>query len=409
MMSPQWRRFLGFTALPVIAAISPLVVLPFVARAAGPDGWASALSGEAIGTFAAIALAYGWTTIGPARVAVARPDERGRFYRESLVVRALCAAVALPATVMLATVVASDGHVLLASLMGLQGALIAMSYTWFAVGVGTPSAIAIFDAVPRVLVAIGAAFAISSGAPVEIYPLAGIGVTLVGTGLYTARTLRHYPGNWPRRSDLPRLFRRDAPVAVNEATMGFYSSVPLPVVNLTSPGIPAAGFASADKLLKLGQFVPLTLANALQLWSADAVGEERARRLTVALISHAALGAAGWVVLAVVGQMVSTILFGAEATPPPAIFATLGFAFACYCVRTSMIRHVLFAAHQARAVMTATLVASAIGVPALIMLTVWIGPLGAALGYALVEALSTCLLIRPTARAYRLLSAPAEV
>jgi len=94
---PLRRRLVGFMLLPAIAAVSPLIVLPLISREAGPGGWASAIAGESIGTFAAIVIGYGWPAIGPALISIASGiDERARLYRESLVVRLLLAAVSIP-------------------------------------------------------------------------------------------------------------------------------------------------------------------------------------------------------------------------------------------------------------------------------------------------------------------------
>ena len=65
------RRLLGFMLLPAIAALSPIIALPVVVRIAGDAGWASAIAGESIGTFAAIAIGWGWATIGPALISIA--------------------------------------------------------------------------------------------------------------------------------------------------------------------------------------------------------------------------------------------------------------------------------------------------------------------------------------------------
>ncbi|WP_316311912.1 hypothetical protein, partial [Clavibacter michiganensis] len=118
---------------------------------------------------------------------------------------------------------------LLASLMGLQGALIGLSFTWFAVGVGDPRSILFYDAIPRLLVAVAAMLAIVNGVPVEVYPIVGILVTLIGTTAYTLRLLRRYPSPWPPLREIPGLFRLGAPVALNDGALGAYSSVPMPL------------------------------------------------------------------------------------------------------------------------------------------------------------------------------------
>lgn len=391
-------RLLGFTLIPAVAAVSPLVVLPAVSRAA-PDGWSSAIAGESVGTFAAIAVAYGWTTVGPALVAIAADDtRRGRLYRDALVVRLATSVVALPLLVLVCALIASPGYQLLAALMGLQGAMIALSFTWFSVGVGDPRSILFYDAVPRLLVAVLSMLAIVNGAPVEVYPVAGILVTLVGTTLFSLRLLRRYPSPWPPLRELPGLFRVGAPVALNDAALGAYSAVPTPLVNVLTSGPAAAGFASADKMAKLGQFLPLTLANALQSWSSEVSGPARRRRLRLALALHGGFGVVGMVVLGLAGPPVSALLFGEPAAAPLGVCFALGAAFALFSLRTSMTRHVLFPAGEQHAVMRATVMATVIGIPLMIGAGLLAGPVGVAVGLAVTEAISTAILLARTRR-----------
>lgn len=395
-------RLFGFTLIPAIAAVSPLVVLPAVSRSAGDDGWASAIAGESVGTFAAIAVAYGWTTVGPALIAgTTDPVRRGRLYRDAVVVRLAMSVVALPLLVVLCAAVAAPGHALLASLMGLQGALIGLSFTWFAVGVGDPRSILFYDAIPRLFVAVAAMIAIVGGVPVEVYPTVGILVTLIGTTVYTLRLLRRYPSPWPPLREIPGLFRVGAPVALNDGALGAYSSVPMPLVNTIASGSAAAGFASADKLAKLGQFLPLTLANALQSWTAEVTGTERGKRLRTALLMHGGFGALGAVVLGLAGPPVTALFFGPQAGAAMGVCFALGIGFAMYSLRTSMTRHVLFPAGAQKSVMWATVTATIVGVPAMLAGAWLVGPLGVAVGFAVTESVSTVLLARQTAHGFR--------
>lgn len=407
---PLWRRLLGFTLLPAIAAISPLLVLPVVSRIAGPAGWASAVAGEAVGTVAAIAIGYGWSAIGPALVSIAHDGERrGAIYRESLVVRTAIALPVLPILGVVCWLVASPGSEWLSVLMGVQGALIALSFAWFSAGMGDPRSIVVYDAIPRLVMTVVAAAVILLTGVVELYPLAGIAVTLIGTGLFTVRTLRHLPAPWPRRNELRGLFRSGLPVALNDAALGGYSSLPAPLVNVTAPTLPSAGFASADKMLKLGQFLPLTLANALQAWIGEAHGPHRRRRIRAALSAHGGFGLLGGVLLAVLGSWASLILFGEEAQADTGVLIAFGLTFALFSLRTSMTRHVLFPAGESHAVMRATLIATAVGAPTMIVLALLAGPVGAAWGYALTEAGATVLLARGTVEAVRRLDAAAPI
>ncbi|MGL1283101.1 hypothetical protein ACSTKA_23330, partial [Vibrio parahaemolyticus] len=78
------------------------------------------------------AIGWVWTTIGPALISLAADDdERARIYRESLTIRLLISLIALPALVVICWLIASPGYEWLTVLMGAQGALISLSFTWF--------------------------------------------------------------------------------------------------------------------------------------------------------------------------------------------------------------------------------------------------------------------------------------
>lgn len=395
------RRLLGFLLVPAIAALSPIIALPAVTQIAGPGGWASAIAGESIGTFAAIAIGWGWATIGPALISIAAgDDERARLYRESIAVRLSISVLALPALAVICWLIATPGSEWLTILMGMQGALIALSFTWFCAGVGDPRTIVIYDAAPRLLANLAAAALVLSTGIVVLYPLAGILVTIVGTSIFTVRLLRRHPGPWPRPHDLPRLLRANLSVALNDAGLSGYSSVPAPVVNVTALPVAAAGYATADKMLKLGQFIPMTLANALQAWIGEAHGHHRGRRMTIALGLAAATGLAGWAGLALVGPWLTSAYLPA-APAPFDILLVMGLVFFFFSVRTAVARLVLFPAGQAAPVMRATLIATALGIPLMIGLGIAWGPVGAALGYAATEGAATLLLVRRCLRVLR--------
>lgn len=401
------RRLLGFMLPPALAAVSPLLVLPLISRTAGPGGWASAIAGESVGTFIAIVIGYGWAAIGPALVSIAADDaHRARLYRESLVVRALTSLIALPVLGVVCWLIASPGAEWLTVLMGVQGALIALSFTWYCAGIGDPRTIIYYDAIPRLIATVAVTVLIATTGLVTLYPLAGIAVTLGGTALFSVRLLRRNPGPWPTPAELPQLLRSGVPVALNDAALSAYSSVPAPLVNVTAAPVPAAGFASADKMFKLGSVLPFTLASALQSWVGEESGAARAHRLRISLLAHGGFGLLGGVVLAALGPWVSLVMFGPEAAAGFDLLVAMGFVFVFLSIRTSMTRHVLFPAGRATTVMRATLLATVIGVPVMIALALLIGPLGAAIGYAVTEGAAMLLLWRPCAAIFRELRAP---
>ncbi len=387
------QRLFGFSILPAISVISPLLVLPLVARSAGPEGWASALSGEAIGTLAGVIISHGWSTVGPSKVANASdPTARGRLYRESLLVRLSWAMVVLPVLAIICGMIAGEGYRTLTILMGLQGATIALSFIWFSIGIAAPRSIALFDTIPRIFAAGMAAVLILATGIVELYPVAGIVVTIVGTMIFTKRVLRQYPSTNPTLKDLFKLLRINADVAVSDTVFTAYMAFPLPLVHISTPSLESSSFASADKMVKLGMYVPFVLGNALQAWTAEAHGKARANRVRESIIAHTLLGLMGWAIVSIIGPKASEFLFGSEAIATRDTLAILGFAFALYSVRSSLTRHLLLPSGDSGSVMKATLIGSLFGICAMVGLTPQIGANGAAIGFALTEVVITIIL-----------------
>lgn len=396
-MSSLWGRLAGFGGLPVISLTTPLLVLPVVGRVAGVAGWGSLVAGESIGTLAGIVIAYGWNVAGPPRVA-ASPDraDRVRLYRESLVVRGALAVVTLPVLAVLCALVAADGFVLPTVFMGVAGAVVGLSFAWYAVGAGDPRSIAVYEAVPRVVAALAAAGLLLLTRELVLYPLLAVVASIGGVVAFSRRLLAGAEGAWPRVADLPRLLVRDKGLAAVDVAGGAYGAVPVPLVNGLSDVAAAGAYASGDKLYKFGTYVPVSLANAFQSWTVEAGPGALVRRLRTALLAHALVGAVGWAVLAVAGPWASGLLFGRDVAAHRDVCVWLGVAFLLASVRTSMTRHVLVPAGRVRVVFVSVTAGAVVGVPLIALLTWALGPVGGALGLLVSEAVATGVLVHPT-------------
>jgi len=84
------RRLTGFTVLPLLSLVTPFLLLPVVARVAGPSGWSSFVAGQAVGMVGATVVFWGWNVGGPVLVAQASSAvERAEVYAASLRTRYL--------------------------------------------------------------------------------------------------------------------------------------------------------------------------------------------------------------------------------------------------------------------------------------------------------------------------------
>lgn len=392
-------RLAGFGGLPLISMITPLLVLPVLGRIAGKSGWASLATGESIGTFAAIVIAYGWNVAGPPRIALTT-DRVGRatLYRESLVVRGALAVVAVPVIGVLCVLLAADGYVVPTVLMGLSGAVTGLSFAWYSVGAGDPRSIAVYEAIPRVVSAALAAGIIVVTRQLAVYPLMAATVSLGGILLFSRRTLRGVELPRLSRRDIGRLLVRDKALAGIDVAGGAYATVPVPLVSAFSIAAVASSYASSDKLYKFGLYIPITLGNAFQSWTVEGPVSGRARRLRTALAAHILVGLVGWAFLTVAGPPVSALLFGSEVASDRAVCFWLGATFLIVSTRISLTRHLLVPIGHIRVVFVATVVGAVCGVPLIGLASWWIGPVGAALGLLVSEILTTGILAGPALR-----------
>lgn len=396
-------RLAGFGGLPLISLITPLLVLPVIGRVAGVAGWASLAAGESIGTLGGIVIGYGWNVSGPPRIA-GRPDPHERYvlYRQSLVVRLSVAAAVLPVVLLLCVVMARTGYRLPTALMGVSAAVTGLSFAWFCVGAGDPRSIAVFEAIPRVVAAAVSAGLILLTRQLVVYPALAVTVSLVGIVLFSSRVPGRSPLPPVDRHDLWRLLVRDRGLAAVDIAGSAYGSVPVPVVSaIASPSL-AGSYASADKLYRFGQFIPITLGNAFQSWTVEAGRVARGRRLRFALLAHLGLGLLGWAVFAVAGPSVSALMFGADVGATRAVCFWLGAAFALLSVRTAAVRLVLVPEGKVRIVFGATVAGTFVGVPAMVAFTLLVGPVGAAWAVLLSEVVSAAVLASATTHELRL-------
>lgn len=401
-MTSLWRRLAGFAGLPMISLITPLLVLPVIGRVAGEAGWASLAAGESIGTLAGIVIAYGWNVAGPPRIAATTdPVVRATLYRESLVVRGGLAVVSFPVIVLLCLLVAADGFGLPTALMGLSGAVVGLSFAWYSVGAGDPRSIAVFEAVPRVVAAAVSAGVVLATRELAVYPVLAITASLGGMLLFSRRALRG--ARLPRLdwSDVRRLLVRDKALAAIDVAGGAYGTVPVPIVSAFSDAGDASAYASADKLYKFGLYVPITLGNAFQSWTVEGGTGELARRLGLALRAHVVVGVVGWVVFTLAGPPVSALLFGPAVIADRAVCFWLGAAFALASTRISLTRHVLVPSGRIRVVFISTVAGALTGIPLIAVLAWSIGPVGAAVGLVVSEAVATAVLVPPSLHRFR--------
>lgn len=382
-------RLSGFAVLPLLSLITPLLLLPVISSIVGAEGISSVISGQAIGTFAATVLLWGWNVEGP--VAVARAEgrhERGVIYLRSVQTRLLLMIVVMPLSGLIAAAVAVPGFRGEAAAMSWAVAAAGLSPAWFCIGLGQPRLLAMYDTVPRFLATAAAAPVLLLTQQLWHYTV----LTGVATLLALAAFHRAYsaPGRWLPvniRESIGHL-KGQAKTAGISLAGNAYASTPAPIATATTLPQASGSLATADTLYRFGLFTVVALGNALQSWTIERGAAERSRRHLMAIWLHAGLGVIGAVVLTLAGPFASSLLFAGKVQATTQLCAYYGLAFAFLSASTPFIRNLLIPAGRQAQVLRWTLVSAFFGVGAML----WAGASGSAPGIALGMALSEAVL-----------------
>lgn len=385
-------RLAGFGSLPLIASLSPLLVLGIVARVCTPAEWAALGVGQAVGSFATVAVTFGWTVLGPPSLATTRDEGARRdLYAVSWWTRVLVGCLAVPSSAALASILVSPETALLAGCMCSSTALAGLTMAWYAVGLGRPSLAAIFDVIPR-LAALGAGASLVwvTGEPLWLPLCAGVGVGVALLAFHRWMHRRFMPP-WPGGAALVEGVRASASSAAVMSVGSLYTSAPVPVATLVAGAHAVAGLSSADRLYRYSLFVVGAVADALQAWVLErGIG---GRRQTAAVLLHIALGLTGAVGLLALGQGVTAILFGASLAAPGDVLWGYALAFAFVCVSTPFVRNVLVPAGATNGVLIANLAGLVAGVGSLAPAVSWAGVAGVPLAFAATEGTTMAVVI----------------
>ncbi|MGJ8722327.1 MAG: polysaccharide biosynthesis protein [Salinibacterium amurskyense] len=384
------KRILGFAGLPFLSLITPFLFLPILARVAGADAWLAIAVGQSSGGFFALIVALGFNTVGPPLIALAQPSIRPRLLVTSLHARLLVwLPSALLAAVIAALVSPSDYRVD-AAVMAIAMTLTGLSSAWFMIGLGRASLIAIYEISPRIVATVIAAVVVLNAGNVLWYPVLLVLASLVSVGLFAVRTAGVAELTRRDARAVREVFRSNRSAVTTEVAGGAYNSLAVTFVGATAASAQAAAYVSGDKLYRIGQYSVSALGNALQGWVVEAGDAEFGARIRKSLLVHASLGLMGLAAFALLGPWLSEVLFGAEVAINEATALGLGVATLGIALGTSLGRITLVGMGARRQFMLSVLLAAAVGVPAILLLSSTFGAAGGAWGLAIGETVSVC-------------------
>lgn len=398
MQSDLLRRIVAFGSLPLLATIAPVLLLPLIARIAGPQGWVAILASQSVGSVVALILMWGLAVDGQAEIAkAASAPLRDEIYRASLGMRTRISAVVLPLGCVVVHFTTARGSWLAGDLMFLATALGGFSLTWVAVGSARASWIARYELIPKLIATGISAVALVMTNALWLYPFILICASVAGLLRFHYRV---FGTAWPMSNDrkvygLQRNWRA-AGVSLAGVT---YSNAPVPIA-AALPVVGAAGLASADKIFAFSIIATSALASALQAWVLDPHINAVRSRNRLALAMHSVFGLAGGVAFALGAPAVTTVVFGADVATTHGVAVCYGIWIFAINISTPLIRNVLVPFEGIGVTLWACVAGLVVGVTAMVVLGHEIGVVGVAAGGALSEIVRAGIAVTASLRTW---------
>ncbi|ALV45999.1 Membrane protein involved in the export of O-antigen and teichoic acid [Arthrobacter alpinus] len=392
-------RLSGFTFFPLLSLVTPLLLLPVISSFVGASGISSVISGQAIGTFGATVLMWGWNIEGP--VAIARAEnarDRGAIYLTSLRTRLVLMVFVLPVACIITAWVAAPDFRFDAVSMAVASLLAGMSPAWFCIGMGQPKLLAFFDTIPRFLATVVSVPLLMVTHQLWNYTLV-LAVATVAALVFFHRKLS-LKGSWLPRNILQTFvdIREQGHTAGINVAANAYASTPTPIATATTPAVASGALATADTLYRFGIFTVVALGNAFQSWTIEPGVSQQRRRHLVAIWSHAVLGVVGAAFLTAFGPFASSLLFAGQIQATTELCFYYGVSFAFLSASTPFIRNILIPAGKKALVLRWTLVSAVLGVAFMLISGTNGNVVGVAMGMALSEVLLFLTLLIPALR-----------
>jgi len=381
-------RLLGFSLVPLLGSLAPLLILPLVARVASVEQWTAVGSGQALGAMLAVCVGLGWTLVGPARLARTSRAGRNELWWDSIFTRGFVLIGCVPAAAVCALFLAPFDSWPLASLATLSVAVTGLSCAWHAVGVGAPRYLVYFDALPKVVALAVSAGALALTSNLYVYLILMMVAALISPIGYSWLAEPRSTRRHPRLRRVWRLVKAQGQALGANVLTSVQSTAPVLVAATLAPPVGVASLVSGDKIYRAGLIATQTLTNAGQSWVLEGRPLRPTRRILIFIGMQGALGVIGLLGLILMGPWVTSVAFGPKLAATPQACAAYGVAYLLLCVNSSFRVSLIVPWLGARAALLCSVAAVTIGIPVMAALCLTVGAAGAAAGLAAGEASS---------------------
>jgi hypothetical protein len=164
-------RAIRFSAVPMASVLTPLLVIPIIARTSGAGGLVATSVGQSLGAVIGLVVGLSYPLSGSSRVAPMHRSAQRVEYRRSVESRLVTFVAVAPIGAVI-SLFAVDSEQLATVLMTTATAGLGFTSLWFYAGVGTTRGLLLWEVLPRVALSAAAAIAMLFGFGLVIYPVA---------------------------------------------------------------------------------------------------------------------------------------------------------------------------------------------------------------------------------------------
>lgn len=277
-----------------------------------------------------------------------------------------------------------------AAAIAASSGLAGLSNSWFAVGLGRPALLGIYDLVPKLIATAIGTLLVLWTADIVVFAIPTAALPVGSFCLMVSRFGREY-SKFDVKS-VRRSMVAQAPIVTTNMIGAFYASAPVVVSAALLTPDQAAGVVSGDKIFRMALFSVVALGNSLQSWVLESE-HSTYYRMTYAIRMHLVLGVTGGVLIGALSPSVSGVAFGSAAASPFGVGLAYGVSFCCTCVATPFIRNALVVVGLNWIPLSGTAIAAVCGFAAMAASAQSLGAVGITWSYAFSELLAALVIV----------------
>lgn len=388
----------GYLAVPLLAAVSPLLALPAITATHGEQAWAAIALGQSLGATAGVVAELGWGMSGTQRAARQAARNRARLFALTLVTKGMVGVPVIGAAAAAAAVLA-PAHPLEAALVACAAGIAMFAGGWVFIGTMRPRLFLLTEVLPRAVLVAASAIVIAAGGPLLAYAVAllaaAVSAPVAGAivlGMRPADLLRM---SWRR---CLRVQRFQLAALSTNVFSSLYISLGVTVATLGSPHSTLL-YASVDRLLRMTQQVMAAPNSLLKGWVGRVVDPARRVERAVRAVRLAALGGVvAGCAFALGSPVAAHLVFSGTVTVPPVAALLGGLSIAVICTSMASGFVLLVALGRMEAVARSAAAGALVGIPLILVGSATGGGVGALAGQLAAETVVLAYQLAAAAR-----------